>query len=227
MAEEATPTPEEAEGAAAPASEAEQAAEDAESLLGGDETPEGEAEASEEAKGEEGEDAKAEKSDAKGDDEKADAAPDEYEPFDVPEGMERDEEGLKEFADVARELDLPQAKAQKLVDLSNRITQRNMDAAYQVWADKQNEWAGEVRNDKDLGGSNFEQSKANAKAFVLQYGGQEALDALKITGAGNHPAVFRVLARAGKEMADDSIVGGQQGGKPEVSRAKAMFPSMN
>jgi hypothetical protein len=210
--------------AAAAASEAEKAAAGAEDLLG-EETPE-----DEKSEGEKGEKAEAEKTDGKADGEKVDGAPETYEPFVLPEGVERDETGLEAFGVLAKELDLNQETAQKFIDLQAEIVQRNNDAAWQVWADKQNEWAGEVRNDKELGGENFEMSKAAAKAFVHKFGGEDAkevIEALKLTGASNHPAVFRVLARAGRELAEDAIVSGGQGGDAPVERAKVLFPDMN
>ena len=196
---------------------------EAEDLLG-EETPEGE-----KPEGEKGEKkTDAEKSDAKGDDKgKVDGAPETYEDFTLPEGMERDAEGLEVFGSIAKELNLSQDQAQKLIDVQAEVVQRQADAAWQVWADKQNEWALEVRNDKEFGGDNLPGSKAAAKAFVMKFGGEEALEILRLTGASNHPKVFGALARAGKELAEDEIVSGSQGGDGAVSRAKVLFPDMN
>jgi hypothetical protein len=216
-------TEEKPAAAAAPAEQTTNANE-AEDLLGDTEAPK--EEATEGEKGEKKTDA--EKSDAKGDDKgEVDGAPETYEDFVLPEGIERDEAGLEEFSALAKEFDLPQAAAQKLVDLQASVVQRQADAAWQVWADKQNEWAKEVRNDKELGGDNIAGSKAAAKAFVLKFGGEEALEILRLTGASNHPKVFGALARAGKELAEDEIVPGNTGGVEPTSRAKTIFPTMN
>lgn len=198
---------------------------EAEDLLG-DETPEAKAD------GEKGDKDSAEKPDAKGDGEGEAGAPEEYEPFVLPEGVDRDEAGLEAFGTLAKEFNLPQEAAQKLVDLQAEVVQRNADAAWQVWADKQNEWAKEVRNDKEFGGEHVDASKVAAKAFVTKFGGSEeeagaALEVLRLTGASNHPAVFKMLARAGKELAEDVIVSGTQGGGEPAPRANIMFPDQN
>lgn len=225
MTEQVTDTPTPDAAAAAAVSEAEQNANKAEDLLG-DETPEAAAKPDEAGKGDK---AGAEKSDAKGT-EKGEGAPEKYEPFTIPEGIERDDTAIAAFEGLARKHNLSQAAAQELVDLQTASLQRNADAAWQVWADKQNEWAAEVRNDKEFGGINFDTSKAAAKAFVTKYGGKEAkelLAALKITGASNHPAVFRALARAGKDLAEDVILSGSSGGEGPRDRAKVLFPNQN
>lgn len=210
-----------AEAAAAETAAAPKSAE-AEDLLG-EETPPVDAE------GEKGtKETAAEKPDGKADGEsEVDGAPETYEDFTLPEGMDRDADGLEAFGTLAKEFDLSQDQAQKLVDVQVELVQRNADAAWQVWADKQNEWALEVRNDKELGGENIAGSKAAAKAFVLKFGGEEALEVLRLTGASNHPKVFGALARAGKELAEDGIVSGANVGGDAPSRAKIMFPDMN
>lgn len=239
MTDQTTDTTAEANETGTPvASEAEQNANSAEQLLG-EESKESEEVKTEDAKGSEGADDKkaaddkgdkdgADKSeDAKGDEDEADGAPDEYEPFTLPEGMEADAQGMEEFGALAKELDLSQENAQKLIDLQAALVQRASDDAWQVWADTQNEWAKEVRADKEFGGTNIDASKAAAKAFVLKYGGKEALQALQMTGAGNHPHVFKALARAGKELAEDEILSGASGGDADVPLANRMFPEQS
>lgn len=168
------------------------------------------------------------KPDAKGDGKgKVDGAPEKYEPFVVPEGIQRDDAKLDKFGALAKEANLTQETAQKFVDFYAEVTQEYADTSWQNWADVTNGWAQEVKADKEFGGQNLDDSKAAASAFVKKFIGDEGLKALQMTGAGNHPAIFKGLARAGKLLAEDVIaVGANSGGGP-VDRAKRLFPNQN
>jgi hypothetical protein len=173
----------------------------------------------------EGSDDGADKSDGKADDkgEKV-GAPEKYEDFTVPEGIEQDPVAMEQFGEVAKDLNLSQDQAQKLVDLYTKTTTDYSNDAWKTWETVQDDWKGQARNDKEIGGTEFDASIGHAKAFIQQFGGSGLKEALDITGAGNNPEIIRAFARAGKALADDSFHTGTQGG-PAKSAEDVLYPS--
>jgi hypothetical protein len=162
------------------------------------------------------------KGDGKGD--KAEGAPEKYEDFTVPEGIELDTEAVGEFSELARDLNLNQDQAQKLVDLQVKLNQAHADDAWGTWETVQSEWKGQTQNDAEIGGKSFDESIGHAKSFIKQFGSEGLIEALNVTGAGNHPEIVRAFARAGKAMADDSFHAGTQGGETRTAE-EILYPN--
>lgn len=175
----------------------------------------------------EGEGAADKSKNAEGDKEKK-GAPEKYE-FKVPDGVQLDEALITEFTPVAKELNLDNASAQKLVDLYTKTRAADTQKLYDAWAQTHEKWVGDAKADKEFGGANFDASIAIAKkamtAAVLG-GGEKLVEALNVTGAGNHPEVIRFFYKVGKLMSDDKFdTGKSQSGAP-VDKAAALYPSM-
>jgi hypothetical protein len=60
------------------------------------------------------------------------------------------------------------------------------------------EWAKALPMDREVGGEKFKQSVADAQQVLQKHGDTELQKLLDESGVGNHPAVFRLLARIGK-----------------------------
>lgn len=175
----------------------------------------------------EGEGAADKSKNAEGDKEKK-GAPEKYE-FKVPDGVQLDEALITEFTPVAKELNLDNASAQKLVDLYTKTRAADTQKLYDAWAQTHEKWVGDAKADKEFGGANFDANIAIAKkamtAAVLG-GGEKLVEALNATGAGNHPEVIRFFYKVGKLMSDDKFdTGKSQSGAP-VDKAAALYPSM-
>ncbi len=69
-------------------------------------------------------------------------APEEYAEFTVPEGTTLDEQTATEFKGLAKELDLTQEQAQKLLDFGGGKLRAQIEAPYKLWAKTQAELAG-------------------------------------------------------------------------------------
>ena len=94
-------------------------------------------------------------------------APEEYAEFTVPEGTTLDEQTATEFKGLAKELDLTQEQAQKLLDFGGGKLRAQIEAPYKVWNEMQAKWQAEVKADPEIGGTKYEQSiKDAAQVFV-------------------------------------------------------------
>ena len=138
-----------------------------------------------------------------------DGAPETYEDFTLPNGVEVDAKALEGFIPVAKQLNLTQTEAQALIDYESKRVEEFTSAQETSWNEMQTEWRTATQSDKEIGGPAFDQSLANAKKFLGAYGTNELIEALDATGMGNHPELIRAFARAGKAMGEDNLsIGG-------------------
>jgi len=147
--------------------------------------------------------------------------PESYE-FAMPEGVELDTTARDEFSAVAKEMKLDQATAQKVADVGIKMIQRQKE----VFETTKAAWAEQSRVDKEIGGDKFDQNMAVALKTLNAFGSPELKDVLNASGLGNHPAVIKLLVKAGKAISEDGFVAGSPKG-PETDMAKKLFPNMN
>lgn len=189
----------------------------------------GEEKAGEEKAGEEKAGGEKEDTDSKSEDGKADkdedGAPDEYQEFSLPDGMEVDSDALEKFLPIAKEKNFSQEEAQAVVDIASDMVQKTLAQQYTAWEEKRDGWLDEGRNDPDVGGKNYDQSVADAKLAIHQIGGKELKKALDETGAGNHPAMLKAFSKLGKLLREDDFDFGsaQKEGKKDL--ASRLFPN--
>ncbi|MHA6283711.1 peptidase [Morganella morganii] len=137
------------------------------------------------------------------------AAPEKYE-FKAAEGQELDVEAVKAFEPIAKELNLSNEQAQKLVDVyGSTIMPHVMKQIDEQWSRQSEQWAEQVRADKDLGS---DASIGAAQKAMDKFGSPELKQYLTETGLGNHPELVRIFANIGKAMSEDGLVTGNSGG---------------
>ena len=152
-------------------------------------------------------------------------APEKYE-FKAPEGKNFDNEVITTYSQVARELNLSQASAQKMLDtLGPKLAERQMaqiDTIRQGWVDSS-------RIDKEFGGESLDKNMSVAKKALDTFGTPELRTVLNQSGLGNHPEVIRFFYRAGKSISEDGYVGPSSGsgskGQPQdfASQASMLY----
>lgn len=153
-------------------------------------------------------------------------APEKYE-FKAPEGKEFDPEVMSVYSTVAKELDLPQASAQKILDaiapkVAERFAARQSEALENVKA----EWAEKTRSDKEIGGEKLQENLAVAKKAMDAFGTPELRKLLNESGLGNHPDLVKAFYKVGKAISEDKIVpGGKAPSRGETNAAKALYPN--
>ena len=131
-------------------------------------------------------------------------APEQYEAFKLPEGSAAlSKETLSAFEGVARELNLPQDKAQLVIDKLAPALQAQNAADFEQ---AKTEWAGASTSDKEFGGDKLSENLAVAKKAVDQFASPELRSLLESSGFGNHPEVVRLFYRVGKQISEDGFV---------------------
>ena len=134
--------------------------------------------------------------------------------------QELDSEVLTAFGDVAKELDLPQEDAQKVLDkVAPVIQERQAKMLEKVRAD----WASESQSDEEFGGEALNENLNVAKQALDAFGTDAFKSLLQETGFGNHPEIIRFMYRAGKAISEDSYVGNSQGANPRGSNIPKDF----
>ena len=65
------------------------------------------------------------------------------------------------------------------------------------------------------------------KKALDKFGSPELQQVLTKSGLGNHPAVIRLLLRAGKAISEDTIIGGDAPSNAAKSHADVLYPDNN
>lgn len=165
--------------------------------------------------------------DSEADESKKDQAPDEYEDFSLPENFESVDDMVVEFKTLAKELNLSQDVAQKLIDMQIKVQTRSQEMLVNKWTEVQKEWEDKSRNDKEYGGKEFDTSLGHAKTALDKFASKAFREALEETGMGNHPELIRFLVSVGKGIGEDDVM--KEGTSPGGNKtpAEIMFPDMN
>ena len=150
-------------------------------------------------------------------------APESYE-FKAPEGTQFDDAVLGAFSEVAKELNLPQDQAQKVLDKMAPVIAARQAEQFET---ARNDWAEAAKTDKEFGGEKLTENLGVAKKALDTFATPELRALLDASGLGNHPEVIRVFYRAGKAISEDRFVGGKQGQQAQQTVAQRMYPNMN
>ncbi|HDH0766789.1 TPA: peptidase [Klebsiella pneumoniae] len=172
-------------------------------------------------KSQEGKPADGDKPADKPDDEKPkqEGAPEKYE-FTAGEGVELDTEALKDFEPVARDLNLTNEQAQKLVDAYPKILAGVQQRQAEAWQAQTEEWAATVKADKEIGGDKLTANLGVAQRALDTFGTPELKEYLNGTGLGNHPELVKAFIKVGKAMSEDKVVtGGHESGGSDLISA--------
>jgi len=169
--------------------------------------------------------------------EAATGAPEKYEAFKAPEGITLDDKLIESAAPLFKELGLSQDQAQKLVDFHAAQTKAAGDAGMKAYEDMRADWRTKTASDKDLG--NGTDLRPDVKANIgraLDLVPAEAktafFEAMDLTGAGDNPAVIRVINALAQRIGEGKLVAGGgvspagvPGGKARTG-AQALFPHL-
>ncbi|HHI1671713.1 TPA: peptidase [Klebsiella quasipneumoniae] len=205
-----------ADGGAAPAAASEPAPAGGDNPAGNPASPEAASDATENGddpkKTDEGKAPDDGNQEGKKDDGKPDGAPEKYE-FTAAEGVDLDTEALKDFEPVARELNLTNEQAQKLVDAYPKILAGVQQRQAEAWQAQTEEWAATVKADKEIGGDKLTANLGVAQRALDTFGTPELKEYLNGTGLGNHPELVKAFVKVGKAMSEDGVVTGKESGQ--------------
>jgi hypothetical protein len=147
-------------------------------------------------------------------------APEKYEPFTAPEGTALDAAVMTEFETAARELNLPQDAAQKLIDKMAPVMAKQQTAQLEQL---RTDWAAASTSDKEFGGDKLTENLGFARKAMDTFGTLELKTMMNETGLGNHPDVVRFMVRAGKAISEDKIVTGGAPASANRSAAEVLY----
>ncbi len=152
-------------------------------------------------------------------------APETYETFSLPEGMEMNNAQLEVFLPIAKDLNLTQEQAQKLVSLDAEQKVAAAQAQQQATDDMLDEWRETTKTDPEIGGANLQQSLAHTNTFLNKFASPALRQLLDDTGVGNNIEVIRLFATAGKAMGEDGVIGHGGVNPAKKSHAELLYPN--
>lgn len=161
-------------------------------------------------------------------------APEKYEAFKLPDGVKLEDAQIADLQATAKDLNLTQDQAQKLVDRELKLRSDVGAAAQTEFRATIAKWADDARADKDIGGDKLAPTLASAKRGLEAVATNAKLPELKAmldaTGFGNHPAVIKMFQYVDSLTGQDSkhLAGTVRpaGGNDEAAVAARMYPTM-
>ena len=175
-----------------------------------------------EGQGTQGQQAEGTKTEGEQQEKKPEGAPESYE-FKAPEGTQFDDAVIGAFSEVAKELNLPQDQAQKVLDKMAPVIAARQAEQFQA---ARAEWGEAAKTDKEFGGEKLAENLGVAKKALDTFATPELRALLDASGLGNHPEVIRVFYRAGKAISEDRFVAGQAG-KTNQGDARRLYAASN
>jgi hypothetical protein len=112
------------------------------------------------------------------------------------------------------------------------------NAPAEFYETKQNEWKSQINSDPEIGGSKWNGTRASIGRLFDSLGDANLTDgfreAMDYTGAGNHPAVVKFLARVAQRLTEGgpvrgggpSLDGMRRPGEGAPSAAQAIYPNL-
>lgn len=141
----------------------------------------------------------------------AEGAPEVYADWTVPEGVSLTPELATEIGALAKAHNLPQAEAQKLVDVGAKVAQHQLQQQISTVQALHAEWAEQVKVDKEIGGDKLAENLGRAKAAMLATSTPQLQVLLEKSGLAHHPDVVRHFLRIAPAVLPDNFVpSGQQ-----------------
>lgn len=152
-------------------------------------------------------------------------APEAYEDFTAPEGVELDAAAVEDLKALAKDANLSQAGAQKVADLGMKLAAKwGQDQADRV-AEMQAGWVEAAKADKEIGGDALSENLSVAKKALDTYGSPELAALLNESRLGDHPEVIRFMRKVGLTLSEDTAVAPGTAEKP--GRKATLYDNSN
>lgn len=162
--------------------------------------------------------------------EDAPGAPDAYEAFALPEGVQLDEAVTGDVHALFKELGLPQDKAGevlgKLLAIQEKMAgtpEQQQEAMQKSVSDLNTSLAEQCKALPGIGGENFQQSLEAASKVMLAFGTPELRDLVTYTAVGSHPEFFKFIHAIGSKMSPDVFEHGGETAIKSQRPADVMF----
>lgn len=137
--------------------------------------------------------------------------------FKLPEGATLEGDDLTAVQGFAKDLNLTQEQAQKLVDRELSVRE-SVNASLQAEAQSaRTAWTEAAKTDTEFGGDKFDENLGLAKTALETFGSPELKTMLEKSGMDNHPEAIRFFYKVGQAISEDKLVQGD-GKAPEPKR---------
>jgi hypothetical protein len=150
---------------------------------------------------------------------------------DLPEGIGKDDPLLVSFLEGAAKGGMDNESVQAVINTLGPKLVEQMQAPIKAWVDLNEKWVAEVQADPVIGGDKWPMAKETVlQAMTLVLTPEETRatrEALGITGAGNNPAVIRLLYSMAKRLVEPGPVKGNAPTEPPKSAAALLYPKHN
>ena len=156
---------------------------------------------------------------------KAEGAPEKYEQFTAPEGVQLDQELVTEFTTLAKAKNLSQEAAQEVLNLGAKAVQKALSAQTERWGEIREGWVNDLKADKEFGGEKFNETVEGAKRALKRFGSDSFTGFLNATGYGDNADFIRLLARVDKATREDTVVDGDEKGEGAKDAASVLYPN--
>ena len=154
-------------------------------------------------------------------------APEKYEAFTLPEGVEMAHGFEDKVIALSKEFNLTQAQAQKIVDLGLDYQTTISDQYDNSMGEVRKQWVNDLKADPDFGGSKFSETVERAKRTLKKFDASEDFKReLEQSGYGDNPGFIKLLARIDAATGEDKSVNGGAVKAPPKTAASVLYPSM-
>ena len=163
-------------------------------------------------------------------------APEKYEDFKVPEGFVLDPTVADEVGALFKKGNLSQSYAQELIDYYIKSNKESTEGPINHYIDTREQWRDQISKDADIGGSKLQTTKASIGKLLDSFGpvGDAFREAMDYTGAGDHPAVAKLLVQVAQRLNEGGPVRGsgpssegqRAPGTGSPSAAQAIYPNL-
>jgi hypothetical protein len=151
-----------------------------------------------------------------------------YSALTLPDSISAELPLIADIRKIAADHKLPLEAAQSLVDGLGRDAKAAGEAAEKAsaaeWATTLAGWQTEQKAHPELGGQNYDASRAAVATFLDTVGGPELRAWLKETNAGEHPLMFAAMAKAGKLLGESPLL--RTSGDVPINPLRALYPTM-
>ncbi|BEU88678.1 hypothetical protein TAMA11512_21420 [Selenomonas sp. TAMA-11512] len=147
-------------------------------------------------------------------------APEAYEAFNTPEGFTVDETAFTEFSALAKDLDLSQESAQRLVDYQVKFMQEQQ-AKLDAYA------ANEVKTWKEETGKAFTKEEIADAVKGFKSAPQEVQNMLAACGFDNNKSFVEFFMHVGRSIKEDKFETGKPSGGEKKTAANVLYPELN
>lgn len=147
------------------------------------------------------------------------------ESFKLPEGAQLSPEALGDFVKVANDAGIKPEFAQQFLDIGAKLLQQQAAASIAEGQKLNESWAAEIKNNPINAGSKLTENLAAISKVIDSFGDPGLRDALNLTGAGNHPAIFNTFLKISQALGEGKPATGSPPASAPKDLASIMYPS--